>query len=61
MTSGATRLEMTPLAGGTWQSGGDWGPVDEATTWMGRENKPAEGGLIWTKPRVTRHAAASSE
>ena len=26
---GATRLEVTPLAYGTWQLGGDWGPVDE--------------------------------
>ena len=26
---GATRLEVTPLAYGTWQFGGDWGPVDE--------------------------------
>jgi aryl-alcohol dehydrogenase-like predicted oxidoreductase len=26
---GATRLEVTPIAYGTWQFGGDWGPVDE--------------------------------
>jgi aryl-alcohol dehydrogenase-like predicted oxidoreductase len=26
---GATSLEVTPLAYGTWQFGGDWGPVDE--------------------------------
>lgn len=26
---GATGLEVTPLAYGTWQFGGDWGPVDE--------------------------------
>ncbi len=25
----ATGLEVTPLAYGTWQFGGDWGPVDE--------------------------------
>jgi aryl-alcohol dehydrogenase-like predicted oxidoreductase len=29
VTLGATRLEVTPLAYGTWQFGGDWGPVDE--------------------------------
>jgi aryl-alcohol dehydrogenase-like predicted oxidoreductase len=26
---GGTDLEVTPLAYGTWQFGGDWGPVDE--------------------------------
>jgi aryl-alcohol dehydrogenase-like predicted oxidoreductase len=26
---GATGLEVTPVAYGTWQFGGDWGPVDE--------------------------------
>jgi aryl-alcohol dehydrogenase-like predicted oxidoreductase len=26
---GATRLEVTPIAYGTWQFGGDWGPVDD--------------------------------
>jgi aryl-alcohol dehydrogenase-like predicted oxidoreductase len=29
VTLGATRLEVTPIAYGTWQFGGDWGPVDE--------------------------------
>jgi aryl-alcohol dehydrogenase-like predicted oxidoreductase len=29
VTLGATRLEVTPVAYGTWQFGGDWGPVDE--------------------------------
>jgi aryl-alcohol dehydrogenase-like predicted oxidoreductase len=29
VTLGATRLEVTPLAYGTWQFGGDWGLVDE--------------------------------
>ena len=29
MTLGATGLAVTPLAYGTWQFGGDWGPVDE--------------------------------
>jgi aryl-alcohol dehydrogenase-like predicted oxidoreductase len=29
VTLGATRLEVTPLAYGTWQFGGDWGAVDE--------------------------------
>jgi aryl-alcohol dehydrogenase-like predicted oxidoreductase len=29
VTWGATRLEATPIAYGTWQFGGDWGPVDE--------------------------------
>jgi aryl-alcohol dehydrogenase-like predicted oxidoreductase len=28
VTLGATGLEVTPLAYGTWQFGGDWGPVD---------------------------------
>jgi aryl-alcohol dehydrogenase-like predicted oxidoreductase len=28
---GATGLEVTPLAYGTWQYGGDWGLVDEHT------------------------------
>ncbi len=29
VTLGATGLAVTPLAYGTWQFGGDWGPVDE--------------------------------
>ena len=29
VTLGATGLEVTPLAYGTWQFGGDWGPVDD--------------------------------
>ena len=29
VTLGATGLEVTPLAYGTWQFGGDWGPVGE--------------------------------
>jgi aryl-alcohol dehydrogenase-like predicted oxidoreductase len=29
VTLGATHLEVTPIAYGTWQFGGDWGPVDE--------------------------------
>jgi aryl-alcohol dehydrogenase-like predicted oxidoreductase len=29
VTLGATGLEVTPLAYGTWQFGGDWGPVNE--------------------------------
>jgi aryl-alcohol dehydrogenase-like predicted oxidoreductase len=29
VTLGATGLEVTRLAYGTWQFGGDWGPVDE--------------------------------
>jgi aryl-alcohol dehydrogenase-like predicted oxidoreductase len=29
VTLGATRLEVTPLAYGTWQFGGNRGPVDE--------------------------------
>ncbi|GHD59382.1 oxidoreductase [Streptomyces mirabilis] len=29
VTLGATGLKVTPLAYGTWQFGGDWGPVDE--------------------------------
>jgi aryl-alcohol dehydrogenase-like predicted oxidoreductase len=29
VTLGTTGLEVTPLAYGTWQCGGSWGPVDE--------------------------------
>jgi aryl-alcohol dehydrogenase-like predicted oxidoreductase len=29
VTPGAARLEVTPLAYGTWQSGAECGPVDE--------------------------------
>ena len=29
VTLGATCLAVTPIAYGTWQFGGDWGPVDE--------------------------------
>jgi aryl-alcohol dehydrogenase-like predicted oxidoreductase len=29
VTLGSTGLEVTPIAYGTWQFGGDWGPVDE--------------------------------
>ena len=31
VTLGASHLEVTPIAYGTWQFGGDWGPVDEQT------------------------------
>ena len=29
VTLGASHLKVTPIAYGTWQFGGDWGPVDE--------------------------------
>ena len=29
VTPGASHLEVTPIAYGTWQFGGDWEPVDE--------------------------------
>jgi aryl-alcohol dehydrogenase-like predicted oxidoreductase len=29
VTLGASGLEVTPVAYGTWQFGGDWGPVGE--------------------------------
>lgn len=29
VTLGSTGLKVTPIAYGTWQFGGDWGPVDE--------------------------------
>jgi aryl-alcohol dehydrogenase-like predicted oxidoreductase len=32
VTLGATGLEVTPIAYGTWQFGGDWGPVDDRAT-----------------------------
>jgi aryl-alcohol dehydrogenase-like predicted oxidoreductase len=31
VTLGATKLDVTPVAYGTWQFGGDWGSVDERT------------------------------
>jgi aryl-alcohol dehydrogenase-like predicted oxidoreductase len=31
VTLGATGLEVTPLAYGTWQFGGGWGPVEDRT------------------------------
>ena len=31
VTLAATGLEVTPIAYGTWQFGGDWGPVDKQT------------------------------
>jgi len=29
VTLGTTGLEVTPLAHGTWQPGGDWGPMQD--------------------------------
>ena len=33
---GAGQLQVTPIAYGTWQFGGDWGPVDDQAAGEGR-------------------------
>jgi aryl-alcohol dehydrogenase-like predicted oxidoreductase len=43
VTLGATRLEVTPLAYGTWQFGGDWGPVDEPAAIAAIQNARSAG------------------
>lgn len=40
---GGTGLAVTPLAYGTWQFGGDWGPVDERAAVAAIENARALG------------------
>ncbi len=45
VTLGATDLEVTPLAYGTWQFGGDWGPVDERAAIEAIQHCPARRGL----------------
>jgi aryl-alcohol dehydrogenase-like predicted oxidoreductase len=40
---GRTGLAVTPLAYGTWQFGGDWGPVDERAAVAAIENARALG------------------
>ena len=44
VTPGASHLEITPIADGTWQFGGDWESVDE---------QAALAGLV--RERLTRH------
>jgi aryl-alcohol dehydrogenase-like predicted oxidoreductase len=43
VTLGRTGLTVTPLAYGTWQFGGDWGPVDERAAVTAIENARALG------------------
>jgi aryl-alcohol dehydrogenase-like predicted oxidoreductase len=43
VTLGATGLEVTPLAYGTWQFGGDWGPVDEPAAIAAIQNARSAG------------------
>jgi len=43
VTLGRTGLAVTPLAYGTWQFGGDWGPVDERAAVAAIENARAFG------------------
>jgi aryl-alcohol dehydrogenase-like predicted oxidoreductase len=43
VTLGPTRLEVTPLAYGTWQFGGDWGPVDEPAAIAAIQNARSAG------------------
>ena len=43
VTLGRTGLAVTPLAYGTWQFGGDWGPVDERAAVTAIENARALG------------------
>ena len=43
VTLGAAGLQVTPLAYGTWQFGGDWGPVDERAAVAAIENARALG------------------
>jgi hypothetical protein len=48
VTSGASHLEVTPIAYGTWQFGGDWESVDEQ----------AVAGLV--REGLTRHVGVSN-
>ena len=49
VTPGAGHLEVTPIAYGTWQFGGDWGSVDE---------QAAVAGLV--REGLTRHVGVSN-
>jgi aryl-alcohol dehydrogenase-like predicted oxidoreductase len=49
VTPGASHLEVTPIAYGTWQFGGDWEPVDE---------QAAVAGLV--REGLTRHVGIST-
>ena len=49
VTPGASHLEVTPIAYGTWQFGGDWEPVDE---------QAAVAGLV--REGLTRHVGVSN-
>jgi len=49
VTPGASHLEVTPIAYGTWQFGGDWESVDE---------QAAVAGLV--REGLTRHVGVSN-
>ena len=49
VTPGASHLEVTPIAHGTWQFGGDWEPVDD---------QAAVAGLVHEV--LTRHVGVSN-
>ncbi len=49
VTPGASHLEVTPIAYGTWQFGGDWESVDE---------EAAVAGLV--REGLTRHVGVSN-
>ena len=55
VTPGASHLEVTPIAYGTWQFGGDWESVDE---------QAAVAGLVregLTRPHATQPRGGSHE
>ena len=55
VTPGASHLEVTPIAYGTWQFGGDWESVDEQAAVAGRVHE----GL--TRPQATQPRGGSHE
>jgi hypothetical protein len=49
VTLGASHLEVTPIAYGTWQFGGDWEPVDEQAA-----------AAVLVREGLTRHVGVSN-
>lgn len=56
VTLGATGLEVTPLAYGTWQFGGDWGPVDERAAIEAIQHARALGINFYGRRRAGRRS-----
>jgi len=54
---GATGLEVTPLAYGTWQFGGDWSPVDDQSAVAAISQARSFGINLFAVARTPDHLA----